>query len=90
MSVTQPPNDTPFGLEPNVAAGLAYLFGLVGGVVIMLGGGTNKFVQMGRGSIDHAVGALDRYLVGLCTFASRLVCLRFSSFLYTSRCAFSG
>jgi uncharacterized membrane protein len=31
MSVTQPPTDTPFGLEPNVAAGL--------------GGGTNKFVR---------------------------------------------
>jgi uncharacterized membrane protein len=45
MSVTQPPTDTPFGLEPNVAAGLAYLFGLVGGIVIAVGGGTNKFVR---------------------------------------------
>ena len=45
MSVTQPPADTPFGLEPNVAAGLAYLFGLVGGIVIAVGGGTNKFVR---------------------------------------------
>jgi len=45
MSVTQPPADSPFGLEPNVAAGLAYLFGLVGGIVIALGGGTNKFVR---------------------------------------------
>jgi uncharacterized membrane protein len=45
MSVTQPPSDTPFGLEQNVAAGLAYLFGLIGGIVMMLGGGTNKFVK---------------------------------------------
>ncbi len=45
MSVTQPPRDTPFGLEPNVAAGLAYLFGLVGGLVMLLGGGTNRFVK---------------------------------------------
>ncbi len=45
MSVTQPPSETPFGLEPNVAAGLAYLFGLVGGIVIAIGGGTNKFVR---------------------------------------------
>jgi uncharacterized membrane protein len=45
MSVTQPPKDTPFGLEPNVAAGLAYLFPVIGGIVMMLGGGTNKFVR---------------------------------------------
>jgi uncharacterized membrane protein len=46
MSVTQqPPSDAPFGLEPNVAAGLAYLFGLIGGIVMLVGGGTNKFVK---------------------------------------------
>lgn len=41
----QPTKDTPFGLEPNVAAGLAYLFCLVGGIVILVGGGTNRFVK---------------------------------------------
>jgi uncharacterized membrane protein len=45
MSVTQPPKDTPFGLEPNVAAGLAYLLGLIGGIVMLVGGGTNRFVK---------------------------------------------
>lgn len=46
MSVTQqPPSDTPFGLQPNVAAGLAYLLGLIGGIVMLVGGGTNKFVK---------------------------------------------
>lgn len=45
MSVTQPPSDTPFGLEPNVAAGLAYLLGIIGGIVMLVGGGTNKFVK---------------------------------------------
>ena len=45
MYVTEPPKDTPFGLEPNVAAGLAYLFSLVGGVIMLVGGGTNKFVK---------------------------------------------
>lgn len=45
MSVTEPQKETPFGLDQNIAAGLAYLFGLVGGVVIMIGGGTNKFVR---------------------------------------------
>lgn len=43
--VSQPPQDTPYGLQPNVAAGLAYLFGILGGIVIMLGGGTNQFVK---------------------------------------------
>jgi len=45
MSVTQPPKDTPFGLEPNVAAGLAYLFCLLGGIIMLVGGGTNRFVK---------------------------------------------
>jgi uncharacterized membrane protein len=45
VSVTQPPKDTPFGLEPNVAAGLAYLLGLIGGIIMLVGGGTNKFVK---------------------------------------------
>lgn len=43
--VSQTPKDTPFGLEPNVAAGLAYLFTLIGGIVMLVGGGTNKFVK---------------------------------------------
>lgn len=45
MSVTQPPTDAPFGLQPNIAAGLAYLLGIVGGIVMLVGGGTNKFVK---------------------------------------------
>jgi len=45
MSVSKPPSDAPFGLEPNVAAGLAYLFCLLGGIVMLVGGGTNKFVK---------------------------------------------
>ena len=43
--VNQSPKDTPFGLEPNIAAGLAYLFGIVGGIVMLAGGGTNRFVK---------------------------------------------
>jgi len=45
MAVNQPPKDTPFGLEPNIAAGLAYLFCLLGGIVMLVGGGTNRFVK---------------------------------------------
>lgn len=45
MSVSQPPSDAPFGLQPNVAAGLAYLLGILGGIVFLVGGGTNKFVK---------------------------------------------
>lgn len=43
--VEQPKKDTPFGLEPNVAAGLAYLFTWLGGIIMLVGGGTNKFVK---------------------------------------------
>ena len=42
---TQSPSDTPFGLEPNVAAGLAYLLSVIGGVIMLVGGGTNRFVK---------------------------------------------
>jgi uncharacterized membrane protein len=45
MSVTQPPSDAPFGLQPNVAAGLAYFFTILGGLIFLFGGGTNKFVK---------------------------------------------
>jgi uncharacterized membrane protein len=45
MSVTQPPSDAPFGLQPNIAAGLAYLLSIVGGIIMLVGGGTNKFVK---------------------------------------------
>jgi len=43
--VGQPPKDTPFGMEPNVAAGIAYLFTVIGGVIMLAGGGTNRFVK---------------------------------------------
>ncbi len=41
----QQPTDTPFGLQPNVAAGLAYLLGILGGIIMLVGGGTNGFVK---------------------------------------------
>jgi uncharacterized membrane protein len=47
MSVSSPPptTDGPFGLQPNIAAGLAYLLGIVGGIIMFLGGGTNRFAR---------------------------------------------
>ena len=42
---TPPTSDAPFGLQPNVAAGLAYLLGLIGGIVMLVGGGTNRAVK---------------------------------------------
>lgn len=75
MSVTQPPADTPFGLDANVAAGLAYLFGLVGGIVMAVGGGTNKFVRWAAAQsitlwalwiiIWKGIGLLAATIVGL-------------------------
>jgi uncharacterized membrane protein len=43
--MVQSPKDTPFGLDANVAAGLAYLLGIIGGIIMLVGGGTNKFVK---------------------------------------------
>ena len=43
--VSQPQKDTPFGIEANLAAGLAYLLGIIGGIVMLVGGGSNKFVK---------------------------------------------
>ncbi|HEY3675430.1 MAG TPA: hypothetical protein VGK84_05520 [Candidatus Tumulicola sp.] len=47
MSVSNPPptTDGPFGLQPNVAAGLGYLLGIIGGIIMFLGGGTNRFAR---------------------------------------------
>jgi uncharacterized membrane protein len=47
MSVSSPPpaTDGPFGLQPNVAAGLGYLLGIIGGIVMFLGGGTSRFAK---------------------------------------------
>src|ERR1700722_12707068 len=42
---TQPTTDAPFGLQPNVAAGLAWVFGVIGGLIMLFGGGTNQFVK---------------------------------------------
>lgn len=44
-----PPTDTPFGLEPNVAAGLAYLLGIVGGIIMLVGGGSNAQTRRAAG-----------------------------------------
>lgn len=38
-------SDGPFGLQPNLASGLAYLFGVVGGIIMLVGGGTNRFAK---------------------------------------------
>lgn len=45
MASQPPTSDGPFGLQPNLAAGLAYLFGVVGGIIMLVGGGTNRFVK---------------------------------------------
>jgi uncharacterized membrane protein len=42
---TQPTTDAPFGLQPNIAAGLAYAFTWLGGLIMLFGGGTNKMVK---------------------------------------------
>jgi uncharacterized membrane protein len=61
--VSQPPKDTPFGLEPNVAAGLAYLLGIIGGIVMWVGGGTNKFVRWAAAQSITLWGAYIAYYI---------------------------
>ncbi len=43
--MNQTTSGAPFGLAPNVAAGLAYLLGILGGIVMLAGGGSNKTVK---------------------------------------------
>jgi uncharacterized membrane protein len=44
-TMNQTTSGAPFGLAPNVAAGLAYLLGILGGIVMLAGGGSNKTVK---------------------------------------------
>jgi uncharacterized membrane protein len=41
----QSPSSAPFGLAPNVAAALAYVFGIPGGIVMLVAGGSDKTVK---------------------------------------------
>jgi uncharacterized membrane protein len=41
----KPASDAPFGLQPNIAMGLAYLLMWLGGLIMLIGGGTNKAVK---------------------------------------------
>jgi uncharacterized membrane protein len=43
--MSQIPSSAPFGLAPNVAAALAYLFGIPGGIVMLVAGGNDKTVK---------------------------------------------
>jgi uncharacterized membrane protein len=43
--MSQTPSSAPFGLAPNVAAALAYAFGLPGGIVMLVAGGNDKTVK---------------------------------------------
>jgi uncharacterized membrane protein len=58
---TPPTSDAPFGLQPNVAAGLAYLLGILGGIIMLVGGGTNKFVKW---SAAQSIVLWGLYIVG--------------------------
>jgi uncharacterized membrane protein len=65
---TPPTSDAPFGLQPNVAAGLAYLLGILGGIIMLVGGGTNKFVKW---SAAQSIVLWGLYFV--CSFALTLI-----------------
>lgn len=100
--VGQTPQDTPFGLQANVAAGLAYLFGIIGGIIMLVGGGTNKFVKWAACQsitlgiayialiiiIDVLAGVLHMGILGLLGMIVGLLFL--VAWLYTTIFAFQG
>ncbi len=101
---SQPTQDTPFGLDQNVAAGLAYLLGPVGGIVMIAGGGTNHFVKWAAAqSITlwatavvlrialSIVGSILHFLIFIIFPVIMLVgLLMFVAWLWTSITAFQG
>ncbi|HUZ50698.1 MAG TPA: hypothetical protein VMW12_13305 [Candidatus Dormibacteraeota bacterium] len=101
---SQPTQDTPFGLDQNVAAGLAYLLGPVGGIVMIAGGGTNHFVKWAAAqSITlwatavvlrialSIVGSILHFLILIIFPVIMLVgLLMFAAWLWTSITAFQG
>jgi uncharacterized membrane protein len=64
--VGQTPKDTPFGLDANIAAGLAYLLVILGGIIMLAGGGTNRFVRWAAAQSITMWGAffVVRYALG--------------------------
>jgi uncharacterized membrane protein len=102
--VTQPPKDTPFGLEPNVAAGIAYLLALVGGILMLAGGGTNRFVKWAAAqsitlwlcwvvlyiALDVIVGVVHFLILLFFPVALLLNLLGFVIWLWTTISAFQG
>jgi len=102
MSVTQPPSDAPFGLQPNVAAGLAYLLAILGGIIMLVGGGTNKFVKFAAAqsitfwvsyivvwiALDIIVVITHMYFLGLLFLLLWLVSI--GVWLWTTITAFQG
>lgn len=102
MSVSTPPTDAPFGLQPNVAAGLAYILGILGGIVMLVGGGTNKFVKWSAAqsitmwgiyivllfAINFVAGMTHIYLLSMLTPIIALVW--FILWIWTSVSGFQG
>ncbi|MHB8147839.1 MAG: DUF4870 domain-containing protein [Vulcanimicrobiaceae bacterium] len=101
---SQPTQDTPFGLDPNVAAGLAYLLGPIGGIVMLAGGGTNRFVKWAAAQsitlwatsivLRIALGIVGMILhfLALIVFPAIMLIglLMFVAWLWTSITAFQG
>jgi uncharacterized membrane protein len=93
---TNPPSDAPFGLQPNVAAGLAYLLWIPGGLIMLFGGGTNKFVKWAAAQSIVMWGVLfivEMVLVSilhLWLLSPIIGLLNLVLWLYTSITAFQG
>ena len=96
----QPTTDAPFGLQPNIAAGLAWVFGIVGGLIMLFGGGTNRMVKHAAAQSTVLWGGYIVLMVAL-TFLSIFVhflgllslviaLVAFIAWIYTSIMGFTG
>jgi uncharacterized membrane protein len=70
MASQPPTSDGPFGLQPNLASGLGYLFGVVGGIIMLVGGGTNRLVKWNAAQsitiyIAAIVGFIIAFIIGI-------------------------
>lgn len=101
--VEQPNSSTPFGLPANVAAGLAYLLSVIGGIIMLVGGGTDRFVRWSAAQsitifgvfliLTIAVGTIFN-IVGMSSLGGMLLTilrlLQFAIYLWTVITAFQG
>ncbi len=99
----QPSTDAPFGLQPNIAAGLAWVLGFIGGLVMLFGGGTNSFVKWAAAQSValwggyfvfmfalNVIGSITHLYLVLAPLIMIIGLVAFVAWIYTSIMGFQG